>query len=450
MASSRKAPRASDARGLLAHLRVFFETHLSPRSSLTLGFSGGLDSCVLLHILSQLRAPLVFQLFAVHVNHQISPDASLWEKFCEELCGRLDVPLTVVKVEVPRDTGLGLEAAARETRYQVLLQHCAGDMVLAHHRDDQAETLMLQLLRGAGVAGLAAMPAVGELKGTKVLRPLLDASRAMLHQYALENSLRWVEDESNRDSRYDRNFLRNEVFPLLASRFPACAVTLARSAANFADSAELLAQLAEQDAADACQPGRLSIKLLRALPLVRAANVLRWWLHRETGVIPGRSHLYEMLHQCCYARPDAQVACLLDKAVLRRYRQWVCIDSHQIVDPYCLEWGGQGVLQLPDGSKLTLSPRRGAGLREDVISSGLTVSNLAGRPANGVLSMKVDPKRPSRSLKNLWQEAGIPPWDRQRIPLLWREGRLVAIPGLGCAPDFGVGAGETGFVIELG
>lgn len=448
MASSRKAVRAVDAQGLLKHLHHFLENHLLPQASITLGLSGGGDSCVLLHLLVQLRQSLDFQLSAIHVNHQISLNAGEWAIFCEKLCAGLNVPLKVIVVDVPRKSGLGLEAAAREARYEALLEHGSNTLVLAHHQDDQAETLLLQLLRGAGMDGLSAMPAVGQVGAAKVFRPLLGISRSALQTYAKAAGLNWIEDESNQDSRFGRNFLRNEVMPLLRSRFPACTTTLARSVANFSDAAAVLVQVATEDAVNVLDSGRLNIQLLATFSVERSVNLLRWWIQAETGLSLSRSRLYEILEQICHARPEARVECQLGSVVLRRYRDWVYIDGGLTVAPYAIRWDGQTDLVLPDGSRLVMNKVIGDGLRHNVIGEGLVVSNRAGRPDKGDLEIRLHEDRPRRTLKNLWQEAGVPPWERERMPLIWMGDSLAAVPGQGIALAFKAGGGESGCVPE--
>jgi tRNA(Ile)-lysidine synthase len=327
-----------------------------------------------------------------------------------------------------------------------LLKHGADALLLAHHQDDQAETLLLQLLRGAGVEGLSAMSAVGKMGITPILRPLLDVSRVVLQNYAQQHGLQWVEDESNQDARFDRNFLRLEVLPLLKTRFPACVTTLARSAANFADSAEILQQLAEEDAGGDSDAGRLDLTILKNLPPPRAVNVLRWWIYNASGQKLSRSRLLEIYSQLVGARAEARIECVLGSVVLRRYRQWAVIDCGAAVESYRLEWHGDGALSLPDGSRLVLEKSWGKGLPPQLIANGLLVTNRAGKPANGRLEMRLGACGKMRTLKNLWQEAGVPMWERDRMPLLWIDGSLAAVPGLGVSTDLAVGGDVAGVI----
>lgn len=449
MANSRKAARAVDAQGLLKHLHYFLENHLPPKADVTLGLSGGLDSCVLLHLLVQLRQPLVFQLSAIHVNHQISPNAGEWASFCEQLCADLSVPLQVIKVDVPRNSGLGLEAAAREARYGALLEHGSGTLLLAHHQDDQAETLLLQLLRGAGVNGMSAMARVSQMGNAIVLRPLLDISKVAIQIFAEEVGLHWVEDASNQDSRFDRNFLRNEVMPMLRSRFPACAATLARSAANFADSSAALEQLAELDALDTCFPGRLDTSVLKSLSQARATNLLSWWIRRETGLTLSRVRLHEVLNQLCAAKIGAQVECRLNAVTLRRYRRWAYMDHGHKVLPYAFEWKQGQVIDLPDGSRLGMTQASGAGILAEFFQAGLLVTNRAGAPLKGEMKIMPASRGVTKTLKNLWQESGVPPWERERMPMLWNGNELVAVLNIAIDQSYQAKPGQMGCVISL-
>ena len=214
-----------------------------------LGLSGGVDSVVLLHVLATLAPRLGFQLSALHVHHGISPHADDWAQFCLDLCAGYNIQCKVAHVDIqPLRERLGIEAAARQLRHAAFAAQNCAFIALAHHADDQAETLLLQLLRGAGVRGASGMPLARQQDNRVVIRPLLNVSRAELLDYAQHHALRRVEDESNRDESYPRNFVRHRVLGLLQEKFPACRETLARSAQHFAEAAELLDELAARDA----------------------------------------------------------------------------------------------------------------------------------------------------------------------------------------------------------
>jgi tRNA(Ile)-lysidine synthase len=312
---------------LSARISACLRRHLAPGQRLLLGLSGGLDSRVLLHLLVDVRQKLDLSFSAIHIDHRISPNADDWAGFCAELCARDDVSFQTVAVDVPRDSGLGLEAAAREVRYRVLLGEDADAVMLAHHQDDQAETLFLQLLRGAGVKGLAAM---GEISTQRlvhggrpkmILRPLLEVSRAELLEYARAHDLKWIDDESNFDVAYDRNFLRSRILPELEHRFPSCRRTMARSASHLAEAAELLEEIAREDALLAVgDDGHLNLQALKGMTAARAGNLLRYWVTAQSGLALSAARIEDIRSQLLDSRVDARIHIKISSAVLSRKR----------------------------------------------------------------------------------------------------------------------------------
>lgn len=448
MAASKKRLRAD----LLKYLLDFLQQHASPGQHLLLGLSGGLDSCVLLDLLVQARRQFDFHLSAIYVDHGLSPNTKAWAGFCGKLCRTQDAVFQHIQVEVKRDSGLGLEAAAREARYRVLLAQPVDAILLAHHRDDQAETLLLQLLRGAGVHGLAAMPPAMLAKtdplaantgNKRFLRPLLDFPRSDLLGYAQARHLEWIDDESNFDCAYDRNFLRQHILPELEKRFPACGQNLARSAAHLGEAAELLDEVAAQDALSAVKGGRLNIEALGDLTTSRAKNLMRWWVKTQTGNAPSAAKLQEILEQM-HARPDAQVCLTLGELFLRRYRKWASIEARTEPLEYVREWRGEALLELPGHGRLSFKECVGGGIALPTLRK----SQLSIRSRAGGEHFQPDAKRPRRSLKNLFQEAGIPPWQRVMMPLIYLDEKLVFVPMLGVAHDYQAGPNEPGMKIE--
>jgi len=267
--------------------------HVGQIQSVVVGLSGGLDSTVLLHATSRLAGDLGFRLCALHVNHGLSPNADSWARSCANVCRNLGVPFEVARVDVPRDTGDGLESAARRVRHRALLEHPADWILLAHHADDQAETVLHNLLRGAGIRGAAAMP----VSRGRVLRPLLGLSRAVLQEYAAAHGLTWTEDESNGDSRYTRNFLRREVLPVVTSRFPRAGEQLAAAAARFGEADALLEELATLDLRDHSPEFPLPLTLFRDVSASRARNLLRSLLNAHGVQSPDERRLGEFVRQ---------------------------------------------------------------------------------------------------------------------------------------------------------
>lgn len=414
-------------------------------ASIVVGLSGGIDSVVLLHVLLRRLRIAPARISVIHVNHQISPQAARWSAFCRHWCRELGVKLRVAKVEVPR--GNSTEAAARAARYAVFAQSRADVLLLAHNRDDQAETLLLQLLRGAGPRGLSAMPALrpGTSLMPAVLRPLLETPRAAIEAYAARHRLQWVEDESNQDRAYLRNFLRHDVLPLIESKLPGVRGTLARAAHHQAECSELLDVLAEGDLGSEHHAGGLPLDLLQGLAPPRARNALRYFLRCNDVVMPEAERLDELLRQLRTARDDARVCIDLGGVELRRFRGTLHIvrPLPRLKKSFELAWNGRGSLRLPQlGGSLRLMRRKGEGIAAAALQSASL--QLRTRQGGEMLRPAVAGRR--RTLRNLLQEAALPPWQRDRLPLIYLDGELAAVPGLGVDAKFQAGAGQPGLL----
>ncbi len=287
--------------------------YAGPGQSVVVGFSGGLDSTVLLDAANRVAKDAGVELSALHVHHGLSANANVWADSCGQVCREMEIPLTILRVEVALGTGEGLEAAARVVRHKVLAEHPADWILLAHHADDQAETVLHNLLRGTGVRGAAAMP---ESRG-RVLRPLLGLARDALHGYAKSRRLMWIEDESNGDSRYTRNFLRNEILPRITSRFPRAGGQLAAAAERFSEANSLLDDLAALDLRDSPPQFPLPLMLFRELPEARARNLLRAMLTWHQVQAPDENRLNEFIRQLRTAGSDRH-----PRVDLARYALW--------------------------------------------------------------------------------------------------------------------------------
>jgi tRNA(Ile)-lysidine synthase len=437
---------------LVTHLHTFLKNRLKPQQRLLLALSGGLDSVVLLHLLAQTRHQLDFELLALHVHHGLSPHADIWAQFCLDACVRLNVPCKVSHVAVPRDSGLGVEQAARQLRYEALfdfqMEHAKPDyIVTAHHQDDQAETLLLQLFRGAGIKGLAAMGANDDAR--RLLRPLLTVSHEALQNYAMEHGIRWCEDESNQDTQYERNFVRHEVMPVLRSRYPAIHSTIARTAGHIAQASELLDVLAEMDIQPLLDSGSMSLSGLAQLTPARAKNGLRWWLNQHGMAMPSADQLQEILNQLLDAKADAKLAIqvhtqdLNQVRTIKRYQQRAYLIDDIQIGPYDLLWQGEPEIALPHGGKLTFRQLQGAGLATKLDLSKLRVTNRKGGER-----FKPNANKPTRTLKHLLQEANMPPWLREQLPLIYWQDTLAYVPGIGIAHELQAGADEAGLGID--
>lgn len=330
MENSRKLPSIDtverDDNALVGAVAACLECHVLPGQRVAVGLSGGIDSVALLHVLREVNAVNAAHsacvLSALHVHHGISPHADQWDVFCRDYCARLRVPYASVRVTVGVASQEGLEAAARRVRHAEYAAVDADWIMLAHQRDDQAETLLFNLLRGSGVSGAAAM----REKNGRLLRPLLSVGRAEVERYARLHQLDWCEDESNADTRHSRNFLRQSIFPALTGRFPAAAKNLAAAAARFAEAHELLGALALADLGDAAAEFPLDVAKLRALSEPRARNLLRYLLASHHVQIPGEVRLREALRQMLDAAPDRHPALVFGRHRLLRRRGWIYLE----------------------------------------------------------------------------------------------------------------------------
>lgn len=388
---------------------------------LVCGYSGGLDSTVLLHGLVREAAAFGLPVLAVHVHHGLSPNADAWAEHAAEVCKKLGIALQVQRVVVSQEGSL--EAAARDARRQAfaaVLQ--AGDaLLLAQHQDDQAETLLFRLLRGSGVTGLGAMQAVSRFPlaqaSVPLWRPLLGVSRQQLESAARAAGLSWVEDESNQDEKLARNFLRHRILPLLLARWPAVAATFAATAQRMQEADALLNELAEelaQEAIDARQ--RLGISVMQSLSAPKQRLLLRYWLRQQGFLLPDEALLQAIIDEILPASEDATPMLALRGVQIRRYREhlYAMTPLSSLSPGWEQCWDGLQPLPLPDGRVL----------RMESAPELLRVSYRRGgerlRPAGQLQS---------RELKTLFQENAVPPWERERLPLLWRGDELVAVAG---------------------
>lgn len=424
---------------------------LPPAPRHVLAISGGLDSMVLLQLFTTLRdSDAGLSLHAVHVHHGLNPRADDWAGFCERACAKADIPLAVHHIRIDPEAAEGPEAAARHGRYRVFAEAVddGAALVTAHHADDQGETFLLQALRGAGVAGLAAMPPWRPLGNGLLLRPLLPWTRRQLAAHAGQHGLTWVEDDSNLDRGFDRNFLRHEILPLLRRRWPGLAGTLNRASALQREARELLDELAAGDLA-ACRrpaPGVLELAPLLRLSAPRQANLLRHWLRQLGQQVPDHDRLAQILTELLPARDDAQPQVGWDGLELRRHRQYLyLLPRRPDPDPgLSLDWDLSGPLTIPGIGTLGLVPADGEGLDAAALPDRARV-----RLRQGGETLQPAGRREHHSLKKLLQETELPPWERQRLPLLFVEDTLVAVAGLWVAEGWQARPGQAGQLLRL-
>lgn len=423
-ASRTSPPETRGAEALRRHL-LHAAANLSAGSRLWVAYSGGRDSHVLLHALASLRTQFSASLAAVHINHGLHADANDWEAHCSAVCKALNSPLEVRRLQLERRPGQSLEESARRARWAAWqpMLNPGDELWTAHHQDDQAETLLLALLRGAGVAGLAAMPATRPLGAGLVRRPLLTVPADALADYAGCCALAWIEDPSNRDVAFDRNYLRHQVMPRLKGRWPAMTATFARSAAHCAEAARLidLGNLETLAGARGQLPGSLSLGALRALGPERRRALVRHWLVSGGFRVPNSRRLGTLCSDFLSARADASPLVAWEGCEVRRYRDDLVAITPLPRTPAATRhyrWDSRQPLVLDDG----------LGVLEVATTAGPL--DLQVRFAQTGLRCRPRLAGPSRSLKALFQEAGVPSWLRPYVPLVFRRDDLLAIAGV--------------------
>lgn len=393
-------------------------SNLPAHSGLYIALSGGLDSVVLLHALVR-HFRSSDRLTAVHVNHQLQPNAGETENFCRRLCESLRVPCQIIRVEVPATTSSnnfpgtgGLEEAAREARYRAF-KSCLDDndlLLMAHHADDQTETVLFRLLRGTGVAGLAGMPAFRALGNGALYRPFLNFSRQQLEAWAGEQSFDWIEDPSNQDQRFDRNYLRKTIIPALRQRWPALNRRLAATARACSESDDLARSLGSLHFSRCgTADGGLDISLLAGLSLVEQKNLIRWWVERQQRSPPNPADWQGLMSDFIDSGDDRQPQYCGDDYLIRRHRNRLYLVTGQSVT------GAEGAPVLPGQEtawgewRLWLQAATAAGGTAPELQVCLRQGGERIRPRAG---------GPSKPLKKWLQEQAVPPWERNRLPLV--------------------------------
>lgn len=412
---------------------------LPPSARLLVALSGGLDSTALLHWLSQYPDIDKTPVHALHVRHGLHADAGQWSAQCREFCNAIGVPLDIISVDVARDAGDGLEAAARKARYAALAAAMKdGDvLVTAHHRDDQAETFLLRALRASGPDGLGSMRPWRHFGNGWHWRPLLEVRRSELLAYGQQHDLTWIDDPSNTDTAHDRNFLRHRIMPLLRERWPHVDAVFARSAALSAEAAGLLD---EEDAhvlasVHGVDPRVLTVSVLKQIPVARRARVLRRWIV-ALGLpsLPGEG-VARIESQLLTAQPDAEAEFAWSGAIVRRWRDFLHADMQRDGLPvgWQVEWDGASPLHLPTGDELRLeSPAGAASHVGPAFEQPLVV-----HARQGGERITLPGRDHSHTLKHVLQDLGVPPWQRERLPLLsTASGELLALGDLAYSAGF--------------
>ncbi len=416
---------------ILAERLAGLERSATPPQRYVIALSGGLDSSVLAHALAESsKRPLL----AIHVDHGLQPQCASWREHCKTFALELGIEFICLRIQVPTDSGKGPEASAREARYSALQAEMKnGDWLLsAHHRQDQAETILLNLIRGSGPAGLAGIGEIRRLAPGWLARPMLNVSRCEVQQYANKKKLEWLEDPSNLQQCFDRNFIRHEILPRLQARWPNIVAGLERSAGHAAHASQLLLELAAIDLASmGSHDTRLPIDKLSALSAARQRNVIRFAL-RELGLsIPTSSQLERILSDVIRARADAQPLVCWPGASVRRYRNSLYLLPERLAD--ALEATTLSGTQLRLGAGLGMirfEPNAELGISPELFRRGIRVSSRVGGE-----KILLEYQSHTKKLKKLLQESAVVPWMRDRLPLIYAGDQLVAVGDLWLAAD---------------
>ena len=404
------------------------------QSQFLVAFSGGLDSTALLLSLQELRRPLR----AIHIDHQLQASSVAWAEHCQAFCREHGIDLIMVTVEVATNTGMGLEAAARQARYAAFEQELKLDEVLvtAHHADDQFETLLLRLVRGAGVAGMAGIPALTQFGRGRLVRPLLNIRREALRSFVKSRHAAWISDPANDDPGFDRSYLRAQVVPLLRERWPAIEVTAARLARLMTETQGLLEALAAADIGEHQPSEPLPLTVLDQLDPPRCRNALRYWL-RQCNCEPPSAAQLEGLVRLLAARSDGSPALCWGRHQARIYRAKLYVLPARLASPATEGWLTPTQAWQSDCGSLELVPAREGGWSRVRAETGFRVAQRKGGER-----FRPGPGRPSKALKKWLQEQGVVPWMRESIPLLFCGDELVAIGDLWQCVDGDVPPGE--------
>lgn len=395
----------------------FIETHGQDRKYL-LAYSGGLDSHVLLHVLATVR-PLDLQ--AIHVNHHVNAKATEWAEHCRDVCAELNVDFVQAALVSSSKRLSNLEEQLRQHRYHLFENHLETNAILftAHHQNDQAETILLQLCRGAGLPGLSAMPRVKLFGKGFHARPLLDFTREDLLRYANHHQLKWIEDESNLNPQWTRNFLRHAIMPVLTKRWPTVTRSLARAAEHCADAENFIATTVEPSLKELAGtlPDTLSVKKLLLLDQSAQRHALRAFIYRKKYLLPSQVKMQQILQTVLLARADKMPCVNWGNVEIRRYRDNIFLmPALQPHDPkQIFTWNLLNSLTLPGIGILDASPRH--------------IQHVTVRFRQGGEKICLPGRKHHHELKKMFQIWGVPPWMRDRVPLVYIENKLVAVVG---------------------
>ncbi len=439
-----------DQHSLWTHLAPLLEKFQKNKPiKITVGFSGGLDSTVLLHALNQLKIDQRdFQLSAFHVNHQLQKGADSWEYFCQHFCQKYSISFHSARVIIDRDSKSGIEATARDARYQAFHEHLGDQELLltAHHLDDHIETVFLKLLRGTGVEGAMGILPFSNFKKLNIVRPLLAFDRDSLLRYAEKQELMWIDDPSNASEQFDRNYLRRKVLPHIEQRWPAYKQTINRFTQNVTDINNVTHEITQADYSTTFNENDASLDLqaLAKLTIERQSLLLRFWIKELGYEVPNQKHIQQIL-KGVNARHDANPQVCWNDVQIRRYRSKLFLfsrDDQFIMQEY--SWDLREPLFIPGVGTLDVTHVVGAGIKKDYFQRSVNVKFRIGGEV-----CRPHKRSHAHTLKKLLQENSIPPWQRDKLPLIVIQNEIAAVVGEFYCDPFCADENEQGFEIII-
>tara|TARA_B100000035_G_scaffold314482_2_gene330902 strand:- start:1705 stop:3018 length:1314 start_codon:yes stop_codon:yes gene_type:complete len=423
----------------------FLKQKLKKNCHLLIGVSGGIDSVVLGHALSTLRRLYLFDLTFIYIDHQLHPESKKWAGVVKRLAKKLSTDYIYEKVTIDQDLKLGIEGAARKHRYQAFHKHQKDILVLAQHEDDQLETLLLQLARGAGSKGLSCMPEYHNI--LKIWRPLLGLSKDLIHGYQQEHKLKFIEDSSNSDNKYDRNYLRNKVIPLIKKRFPQFATTSGRSIKHIADAYNyqnlINSELYQNVLEGTNQLNGLKLKNLSDYDM---GNVIRFWLNEHQVLMPSIKVLDQIINQVKKIHSESNIKIKVDQCYICSFNQLLYLVKNNDAPFKKVIWKKQKKMILDNNRMIIVRNNLDQRISLDQLKKNTIEID---QPRNMSAKVKIHPQQPARTLQYIFQQNKIPPWERKNYPVVYLNNKVVLIPGIATDVNYLCKNHEAGLSFEI-
>ena len=423
----------------------FLKQKLKKNCHLLIGVSGGIDSVVLGHALSTLRRLYLFDLTFIYIDHQLHPESKKWAGVVKRLAKKLSTDYIYEKVTIDQDLKLGIEGAARKHRYQAFHKHQKDILVLAQHEDDQLETLLLQLARGAGSKGLSCMPEYHNI--LKIWRPLLGLSKDLIHGYQQEHKLKFIEDSSNSDNKYDRNYLRSKVIPLIKKRFPQFATTSGRSIKHIADAYNyqnlINSELYQNVLEGTNQLNGLKLKNLSDYDM---GNVIRFWLNEHQVLMPSIKVLDQIINQVKKIHSESNIKIKVDQCYICSFNQLLYLVKNNDAPFKKVIWKKQKKMILDNNRMIIVRNNLDQRISLDQLKKNTIEID---QPRNMSAKVKIHPQQPARTLQYIFQQNKIPPWERKNYPVVYLNNKVVLIPGIATDVNYLCKNHEAGLSFEI-